>query len=186
MPPLRTPGPGGFNSSSAASTSSLVHPADRTRGRAHLFERDPKSCKFAPEKCQSGRMGLTRNQVYPHGYRGFESLLFSTAPKRKNESAHHRPRPGAGFFAPCRIRRAAARAEQKGRKRARAAQRLARCTGGVRMRPDLGADASPLRGWRAQLALPRIDFVTNLSVFLSRITELNRPLFCQPTSQFLR
>lgn len=28
-----------------------------------------------PEKCQSGRMGLTRNQVCPHGYRGFESLL---------------------------------------------------------------------------------------------------------------
>ncbi len=27
------------------------------------------------EKCQSGRMGLIRNQVCLHGHRGFESLL---------------------------------------------------------------------------------------------------------------
>ena len=33
-----------------------------------------------PEKCQSGRMGLTRNQVCPHGYRGFESLLLRRDP----------------------------------------------------------------------------------------------------------
>ncbi len=32
------------------------------------------------EKCQSGRMGLTRNQVCPHGYRGFESLLLRRDP----------------------------------------------------------------------------------------------------------
>jgi len=59
------------------------------------------------------------------------------------------PTQGPVFFAPYRIRRAPARAEQKGRKRARAAQRLARCTVGVRLRPDLGADASLLWGWRA-------------------------------------
>ena len=35
-----------------------------------------------PEKCQSGRMGLTRNQVCPHGYRGFESLLLRRSPDR--------------------------------------------------------------------------------------------------------
>lgn len=28
------------------------------------------------EMCQSGRMGLTRNQVYAQAYRGFESLHF--------------------------------------------------------------------------------------------------------------
>ena len=33
-----------------------------------------------PEKCQSGRMGLTRNQVYLQGYRGFESLLLRQSP----------------------------------------------------------------------------------------------------------
>ncbi len=27
-----------------------------------------------PERCQSGRMGLSRKQKYPQGYRGFESL----------------------------------------------------------------------------------------------------------------
>jgi hypothetical protein len=56
----------------------------------------------------------------------------------------------------------------------------------VRLRPDLGADAPPLRGWRAQLALHPIDSVTNLSVFLSRMTEMNRPPFRQPTFHFLR
>ena len=46
---------------------------------------DPKrSGIFArPEKCQSGRMGLTRNQVCPHGYRGFESLLLRQNPDRQ-------------------------------------------------------------------------------------------------------
>jgi hypothetical protein len=36
----------------------------------------------------------------------------------------------------------------------RARRGTVRCSGGVRLHPDLGADASLLRGWRAQLALP--------------------------------
>ncbi len=31
------------------------------------------SLRRAKERCRSGRSGLTRNQVYSHGYRGFES-----------------------------------------------------------------------------------------------------------------
>ena len=44
---------------------------------SHLCGRFGGSNRAAPhlEKCQSGRMGLTRNQVCPQGYRGFESLF---------------------------------------------------------------------------------------------------------------
>jgi hypothetical protein len=87
------------------------------------------------------------------GERSSHSLLFRTAPIKK-ESAHHRPHPGAGFFAPCQIRRAPARAEQKGRKKARAAQRLARCTVSVRLHPDLGADAPPPPGMASAARTP--------------------------------
>ena len=44
-----------------------------------------------PEKCQSGRMGLTRNQVCPHGYRGFESLLLRCSPGRSVLGFFHLP-----------------------------------------------------------------------------------------------
>ena len=58
------------------------------RGRCHGWQ--VRLCRgvlrspiFArPEKCQSGRMGLTRNQVCPSGYRGFESLLLRPSPSR--------------------------------------------------------------------------------------------------------
>ncbi len=38
--------------------------------------RKTKASIFAArsERCQSGRMGLSRKQMYPQGYRGFESL----------------------------------------------------------------------------------------------------------------
>ena len=39
----------------------------------YFFQKN--SVKFALEKCQSGRMGLTRNHVYGQLYRGFESLF---------------------------------------------------------------------------------------------------------------
>ena len=44
-------------------------------------------------------MGLTRNQVYSHGYRGFESLLFRTAPK-KMQAHTTGPTQGPVFLRP--------------------------------------------------------------------------------------
>lgn len=44
----------------------------------HILSKTLKNASFmAPmERCQSGRMGLTRNQVCGKPYRGFESLPF--------------------------------------------------------------------------------------------------------------
>ena len=104
--------------------------------------------KFAAEKCQSGRSGLTRNQVYLHGYRGFESLLFRTAHRPRTE-AHRTGPAGPVFFAPKR----AAGPRTRGEKRAQKARRMrsVRREGALR-RPCLPrADAPPPPGTRAGL-----------------------------------
>ena len=92
--------------------------------------------KFAAEKCQSGRSGLTRNQVYLHGYRGFESLLFRTAHRPHTEA--HRTGPAGPVFLRPTVPPGPARAARKGRKKPAA---CAACGGKVRF----GAPASPAR-----------------------------------------
>ena len=92
--------------------------------------------KFAAEKCQSGRSGLTRNQVYLHGYRGFESLLFRTAYRPHTEA--HRTGPAGPVFLRPTAPPGPARAARKGRKKPAA---CAACGGKVRF----GAPASPAR-----------------------------------------
>ena len=99
--------------------------------------------KFAAEKCQSGRSGLTRNQVYLHGYRGFESLLFRTAQGPHTEA--HRTGPAGPVFLRPNAPPGPARAARKGRKKPAA---CAACGGKVRFSAPASprADAPPPPG----------------------------------------